>query len=210
MFFQLSSKLIFPNPALADEDGLLAIGGDLSVERLKLAYQNGIFPWYAKGEQILWYSPHQRFVLMPNEVRVSHSMKQLIKTNKYQVKWNTDFEGVMKNCSTISRKGQLGTWIHDDMIQAYVRLHQKNIAQSVEVRNGDELVGGLYGVIVNKVFCGESMFSKAPNTSKLALIALCQAGKFNLIDCQVHTPHLESMGARFISREEFMHAINTR
>ncbi len=209
MFFQLTSKLIFPNPALAEEDGLLAIGGDLSVERLILAYQNGIFPWYAEGEPILWYSPHQRFVLKPDEVRISHSMRQLIKSNRYQVKWNTDFEGVMKNCSTISRKGQHSTWIHPDMIQAYVRLHQKNIAQSVEAWQQDELVGGLYGVVVNKVFCGESMFSKVPNASKLALIALCQSGKFNLIDCQVHTPHLESMGAKFISRAEFMDFINS-
>lgn len=209
MFFQLTSKLIFPNPALAEEDGLLAIGGDLSVERLILAYQNGIFPWYAEGEPILWYSPHQRFVLKPDEVRISHSMRQLIKSNRYQVKWNTDFEGVMKNCSTISRKGQHSTWIHPDMILAYVRLHQKNIAQSVEVWQQDELVGGLYGVVVNKVFCGESMFSKVPNASKLTLIALCQSGKFNLIDCQVHTPHLESMGAKFISRAEFMDFINS-
>ena len=131
------------------------------------------------------------------------------RSNRYQVKWNTDFEGVMKNCSTIRRKGQHSTWIHPDMIQAYVRLHQKNIAQSVEAWQQDELVGGLYGVVVNKVFCGESMFSKVPNASKLALIALCQSGKFNLIDCQVHTPHLESMGAKFISRAEFMDFINS-
>jgi len=208
MFFQLTSKLIFPNPALADEDGLLAIGGDLSVERLTLAYSLGIFPWYSEDDPILWYSPHQRFVLKPDELRISHSMQQLIKSNRYQIKWNTDFEGVLNNCSVIKRKDQPGTWLHNEMIQAYEKLHKKNIAQSVEVWQEEELVGGLYGVVVNKVFCGESMFSKLPNTSKLALIALCQSGKFDLIDCQVHTRHLESMGAKFISRAEFMDMIN--
>ena len=204
MLFQLTPKLIFPNPALAEEDGLLAIGGDLSVERLTLAYSMGIFPWYSEGEPILWYSPHQRFVLKPDEIRISHSMQQLIRSGRYQVKWNADFEGVLKNCSAIKRAGQSGTWLHYNMIQAYIKLHQKNIAQSVEVWLQDELVGGLYGVVVNKVFCGESMFSKLPNTSKLALITLCQSGKYKLIDCQVHTKHLESMGAKFISRTEFM------
>jgi leucyl/phenylalanyl-tRNA--protein transferase len=209
MFFQLTSKLIFPNPELAEEDGLLAIGGDLSLERLVLAYRNGIFPWYSEDDPILWYSPHQRFVLKPDEIRISHTMQQLIKSNRYQIKWNTDFEGVLKNCSAIKRKDQPGTWLHPEMIQAYIRLHKKNIAQSVEVWQDENLVGGLYGVVVNKVFCGESMFSKLPNTSKLALIALCQSAKFNLIDCQVHTRHLESMGATYISRTEFIKILNT-
>jgi len=204
MFFQLSHHLIFPDPALAEEDGLLAFGGDLTEQRLLLAYRQGIFPWYAEGEPVLWYSPHQRFVLEPGQIRISHSMRQLINSGKYEVRWNTAFEEVIYNCSKIKRKGQGGTWIHRDMINAYIHLHQKNVAQSVEVWEGEKLEGGLYGVVVGKVFCGESMFSLAPNTSKLALIALSSPGKFDLIDCQVHTMHLESMGARFMTREEFM------
>jgi leucyl/phenylalanyl-tRNA--protein transferase len=210
MFFQLGTQLIFPNPSLAEEDGLLAIGGDLSVQRLMLAYQNGIFPWYAEGEPILWYSPHQRFVLNPNEVHISHSMRQLVNSNKYEVRWNTAFEEVMKHCSTTVRNGQGGSWIHHDMINAYTRLHEKNIAQSVEVWQGENLVGGLYGVEVGKVFCGESMFSLLPNTSKLALVALCKSGKYDLIDCQVYTAHLERMGANYISRQGFMAYLNRK
>ncbi len=208
MFFQLPDEIIFPEPALADEDGLLAVGGDLSEERLLLAYRNGIFPWYSEDEPILWYSPHERFVIVPGEVKVSHSMRQLINSAKYEIRWNTAFEDVITHCSSIRRKGQGGTWIHDDMINAYTRLHQKKIAQSVEVWQDGTLVGGLYGVVVGKMFCGESMFSKLPNTSKLALIALCRSGEFELIDCQVYTKHLEKMGAKIISREQFMETLN--
>lgn len=204
MVFQLIDEIIFPDPGLADEDGLLAVGGDLSEERLLAAYRLGIFPWYSEDEPILWFSPHERFVLVPEEVKVSHSMRQLIKSETYEVRWNTAFEQVIACCSLVPRKGQHSTWIHKDMIEAYKRLHEKGIAQSVEVWEGDKLVGGLYGVAVGKIFCGESMFSKEKNTSKLALISLCRSGKFELIDCQVHTPHLEKMGAKFISREEFM------
>lgn len=204
MFFQLPDEIIFPEPSLADNDGLLAIGGDLSEERLLLAYRDGIFPWYSEDEPILWYSPHERFVIVPVEVKVSQSMRQLINSAKYKIRWNTAFDEVINQCSGIKRKGQGGTWIHDDMKDAYTRLHNKRIVQSVEVWQGETLVGGLYGVVVGKVFCGESMFSKLPNTSKLALIALCRSGKFELIDCQVYTQHLEKMGAKFISREEFM------
>ena len=204
MLFQLSRQLVFPDPALSEDDGLLALGGDLSTERLLLAYHMGIFPWYAESEPILWYSPPQRFVLEPTQIHISHSMQQLIKSDKYEVRWNTAFEEVIQHCSKIKRKGQRETWIHQDMIKAYIRLHKKNIAQSVEVWDKENLVGGLYGVSIGKIFCGESMFSLLPNTSKLALIALCNSGKYELIDCQVYTPHLERMGAKLISRKEFM------
>ena len=150
MIFRLGPSLIFPDPALADEDGLLAVGGDLSEARLMLAYWQGIFPWYSEGEPILWYSPHQRFVLEPGEVVISHSMRQLIRSNKYEVRWNTDFEAVIRNCAATGRKGQSGTWIHDDMMDAYLLLHRKKIAQSIEVWLGETLVGGLYGVEVGK------------------------------------------------------------
>lgn len=200
----LNDEIIFPEPSLADEDGLLAIGGDLSDERLVLAYSKGIFPWYSEDEPILWYSPHERFVILPSEIKVSYSMRKLMNSSEYEIRWNTAFDEVIRQCSIIKREGQIGTWIHEDMIAAYTNLHKKKIAQSVEVWLGDSLVGGLYGVVVGKVFCGESMFSRMPNTSKLALIALCRSGKFDLIDCQVYTSHLESMGAKFIDRENFM------
>lgn len=204
MIFELIDDVVFPKPELAEEDGLLAIGGDLSEERLILAYRLGIFPWYSANEPILWYSPHERFVLYPDEIIVSHSMQQLINRGTYEVRWNTAFEKVICACAAIPRKGQTSTWITDDMIAAYTALNKKGIAQSIEVWCGNELVGGLYGVVTGKVFCGESMFSSLPNTSKLALIALCQSNKYNLIDCQVHTNHLQSMGARFISRADYM------
>lgn len=203
MLFHLSNKIIFPNPSLADEDGLLAIGGDLSEERLLAAYTLGIFPWYSKGEPILWYSPQQRFILKCDEIHISYSMQKLIRSNKYAIRWDTAFEEVIINCATIHRKGQRGTWIHKEMIAAYTNLHQKGHAQSVEIWQEDKLVGGIYGVVVGKVFCGESMFSKAPSASKLALIAICQSGKFSMIDCQMHSPHLETMGGKFISADEF-------
>lgn len=207
MIFELIDEVIFPKPELAEEDGLLAIGGDLSGERLILAYRLGIFPWYSANEPICWYSPHERFVLYPNEIKVSHSMQQLIKSGKYEVRWNTAFEKVIRACAAIPRKGQASTWITDDMVAAYVALHKKGIAQSVEVWHNNELAGGLYGVVTGTVFCGESMFSLQPNTSKLALTALCHSGLYSLIDCQVHTSHLQSMGARFISRQQYMQAL---
>jgi leucyl/phenylalanyl-tRNA--protein transferase len=200
----LIDEIIFPDPSLAEDDGLLAIGGDLSEARLVEAYHLGIFPWYSEEEPILWFSPHERFVMVPGELKISKSMQQVIRSGNYEVKWNTAFEEVIKACSEVPRKGQDSTWIHKDMMEAYITLHHSGWAHSVEIWQDNKLVGGLYGVAVNRVFCGESMFSKVPNTSKLALTALCQSGKFDLVDCQVHTPHLESMGARFISRDEFM------
>ncbi len=204
MIFRLDERLIFPDPALAEPDGLLAIEGDLSAERLVLAYQNGIFPWYSEDEPILWFSPHERFVLYPNELRISKSMKQVIRSDKFRVTFDRNFAAVITACADAKREGQDGTWITADMQQAYINLHELGVAHSVEVWLNDELVGGLYGVEVNRVFCGESMFSKVSNASKLALIALCQTNRYDLIDCQVHTEHLASLGAKMISREEYL------
>ena len=204
MIFRLDKRLIFPEPFMAEDDGLLAIGGDLSVERLLLAYQNGIFPWYNDDTPILWYSPHERFVLFPAELKKSKSMRQVLRSGQFRVTTDSSFAGVIEACSIAKREGQDGTWITDEMKNAYNRLHKEGYAHSVEVWRGEELVGGLYGVRIGSVFCGESMFSKVSNASKAALVNLCQSGKYELIDCQVHTEHLESMGARLISRKEYM------
>lgn len=204
MIFRLDERLIFPKPDLAEPDGLLAVGGDLSTERLLLAYQNGIFPWYSDDTPILWYSPHERFVLFPDELKVSKSMRQVLRSGKLRVTVDTCFTDVITACSTAPREGQDGTWIVPDMIAAYNRLHLEGYAHSVEVWQDDKLVGGLYGVHVGDVFCGESMFSRVSNASKTALIYLCNTGLYKLIDCQVHTGHLESLGARMISREQYM------
>ena len=204
MIFRLDERLLFPDPALAEEDGLLAVGGDLSVERLLLAYQNGIFPWYSDDTPILWYSPHERFVLFPDELQFSKSMRQVIRSGRFSVTRNQCFDRVIDACSTTTRQGQDGTWITADMREAYIELHRCGHAHSVEVWDNNQLAGGLYGVAVGKVFCGESMFSRVSNASKTALISLSQSGDFNLIDCQVHTEHLESMGARMISRNDYM------
>jgi len=207
MIFQLDERLVFPNRELAEPDGLLAVGGDLSADRLLLAYSHGIFPWYSDETPILWYSPHERFVLPPAELRISKSMRQVLRSGKFTVTVNQQFESVIDACSAVPREGQDGTWITDDMKQAYVNLHRLGHAHSYEVWQGKELVGGLYGVQTGRVFCGESMFSRASNASKIALIALCQSVLYNLIDCQVHTEHLESMGARFISRKDYLHIL---
>ena len=204
MIFRLDERLIFPKPDLAEPDGLLAVGGDLSTERLLLAYQNGIFPWYSDDTPILWYSPHERFVLYPDELKVSKSMRQVLRSGKLRVTIDTCFNDVITACSTAPREGQDGTWIVPDMIAAYNRLHAEGYAHSIEVWRENDLVGGLYGVQVGDVFCGESMFSRVSNASKTALIYLCNTGYYELIDCQVHTGHLESMGARMISREQYM------
>jgi leucyl/phenylalanyl-tRNA--protein transferase len=204
MIFRLDEHLIFPKPDLAEPDGLLAVGGDLSTERLLLAYQNGIFPWYSDDTPILWYSPHERFVLYPDELKISKSMRQVLRSGKLSVTVDTCFNDVITACSTAPREGQDGTWIVPDMIAAYDRLHLEGYAHSVEVWQDDKLVGGLYGVHVGDVFCGESMFSRVSNASKTALIYLCNTGLYKLIDCQVHTDHLESMGAGMISREQYM------
>ncbi|HVW13002.1 MAG TPA: leucyl/phenylalanyl-tRNA--protein transferase [Mucilaginibacter sp.] len=207
MIFRLDERLLFPDPALAEKDGLLAVGGDLSIERLLLAYENGIFPWYNEDTPILWYSPHERFVLFPYELKISKSMRQVLRSDKFRMTRDACFANVIRACSAVPRTGQDGTWITEDMIDAYIRLHRLGYAHSVEVWEDNNLAGGLYGVEVGHVFCGESMFSAVSNASKTALIGLCQSGKYELIDCQVYTEHLESMGARMISRKEYMHIL---
>lgn len=208
MIFRLSKKLGFPDPRLGEEDGLLAVGGDLSVDRLLLAYSNGIFPWYSfRDSDILWFCPMQRFVIFPNEIHVSHSMRNLLNKEKYRVTINQDFAGVIKNCGDL-RKDQEGAWLGDDMTKAYTELHHQGFAASVEVWDQDDkLVGGLYGVTLGRCFFGESMFSLVPSASKLALIGLADTMAENggvMIDCQLETPHLKSMGGRFISYDEYM------
>ena len=218
MVFQLPDELIFPNPYLGEPNGLLAIGGDYSTDRLLLAYSNGIFPWSAfRNNQKEWYCPMQRFVIFPNEIHISHSMRTLINKQKYDITINKDFEGVIQGCSKICDKQNVsrilhpGAWIGDEIIEAYTRLFREGWAASVDVWDKEELVGGLYGVLIGNCFMGESMFSRVPNASKLALIALAQWMEENggtLIDCQFETPHLKSMGGRFISYEEYMKYLN--
>lgn len=208
--FLLTDDLIFPSPHLAEEDGLLAIGGDLSVERLLLAYQNGIFPWYSEGEEIMWWSPDPRFVLFPSEIKISKSMKQPLKRNAFDFTINKAFEQVIDNCKSIERNGQPGTWITNEMKAAYMNLHKLGYAHSAEVWKEGKLVGGLYGVRLGKVFFGESMFSKQSNASKYAFIKYVEQLKMEgveLIDCQVYTNHLESLGARMIERKYFLKII---
>lgn len=204
MIFQLDPTIIgFPDPALAEDDGLLAIGGDLQSERLLEAYSIGIFPWYSEDTPILWYAPPERFVLFPKEIKISKSMSKIIQRKDFDVTFDQSFGEVISNCSAINRKDQDGTWIVEDMQYAYNTLHKEGFAHSIEVWQNGVLVGGLYGVLVGKVFCGESMFSKVSNASKVALIYLTTQFDIELIDCQIHSEHLESMGAKLISRECF-------
>lgn len=203
MIFQLDNRLIFPDPVLAEPDGLLAVGGDLSPERLLIAYANGIFPWYSNKEPILWYSPHERFVLYPQMLKISKSMRKILHSGKFEITFNKNFSGVITACADAFRPGQDGTWITDDMENAYLKLHHQGKAHSVEAWENGELVGGLYGVEVNQIFCGESMFSKVSNASKAAFITLCQQKQYKLIDCQMYTEHLASLGAVNISQQEF-------
>jgi len=202
----LTGKIEFPELSSASEDGLLAVGGDLSVERLILAYKSGIFPWFDSDDSlILWWSPNPRFVLFPDRLKVSKSMEQVLRNKDFVVTVNKDFESVIKACSKVKRSGQSGTWITEDMIKAYTKLHHQGYAKSVEVWQNDQLVGGLYGVdLRNGVFCGESMFAKVSNASKVAFISFIQNTNYKLIDCQVYTNHLESLGAEEIERDEFL------
>ena len=221
MVFQLDDSLTFPDPHYGEPDGLLAVGGDLSVDRLLLAYSNGIFPWYSfrDCEEIHWYCPMRRFVIFPNEIHISHSMRTLINRGQYLVSINNDFERVIRQCSEL-RINEIGAWLGEDMIRAYTELHHQNLAASVEVweedaasATGHRLVGGLYGVNLGGAFFGESMFSLVPNASKLALISLAQFLEKNggvLIDCQLETPHLRSMGGRFISYEDYMEILRNQ
>lgn len=203
----LSDKLWFPPVEEALPDGLLAFGGDLSIERLNLAYSRGIFPWFSEGDPIVWYSPDPRMVLFLDELKVSKSMKKVLKSHQYQISFNKDFRQVIEACKRTPRKGQQGTWITEDMKAAYIELHKKGLAKSVEVWKENDLVGGLYGIDLGQVFCGESMFSLASNTSKIALIYLRDElvkANYTLIDCQVYNDHLASLGAREIPRKEFL------
>jgi len=208
MIFELDPKhALFPHPSLAEEDGLLAIGGDLSTERLLNAYRQGIFPWYSKETPILWYAPHERFVLYPYKIKVSKSMRKSFARNDFTFTSDQAFEQVIAECSRVPRKDQDGTWIVPDMIRAYSELHQAGFAHSIEVWQKNVLVGGLYGVLIGKVFCGESMFSRISNASKAALIHLCQDYDLELIDCQIHSEHLESMGAESMIQADFFHLL---
>jgi leucyl/phenylalanyl-tRNA--protein transferase len=193
----------FPDPRTAEPDGLLAVGGDLEPERLLLAYSLGIFPWFNEDEFPMWFSPHRRFVLFPEKIKISRSMQQVMRSQKFSVTADKDFSAVVKNCAEAKRRGQGGTWITNGMMEAYEKLHVMGHAHSVEVWEEGELAGGLYGIKMGKVFCGESMFSKKSNASKLALIHLATKLNYKLIDCQVFTAHLQSMGANHITREEY-------
>ncbi|MGG7178510.1 leucyl/phenylalanyl-tRNA--protein transferase [Clostridium paraputrificum] len=203
--YGLDERIIFPDPELGEEDGLLAVGGDLSIERLILAYSNGIFPWYNPGEEILWWCPKERYIIRPENIHVSKSMKRLLNKGDFEIKYNENFHGVISNCKEL-RESAEGTWITDEIREAYINLHKRGFADSVEVYRDNELVGGIYGVRLGKCFFGESMFSKIPSGSKIALIYLCKKLEregFKFLDCQFHTEHLESMGGEYISWKEF-------
>lgn len=201
----LTEDIWFPNADEATADGLLAIGGDLSVERLLHAYKNGIFPWFEMDEPILWWSPNPRFVLFPEKLKVSKSMKQILRNGDYTVTISKAFKEVITECSKIKRNGQASTWITNGMVEAYINLHDLGYAKSVEVWRDKKLVAGLYGVdLGNNVFCGESMFTKESNASKAGFITFIQNTNYKLIDCQVYTKHLESLGAEEISRDLFL------
>ncbi|NGX82754.1 leucyl/phenylalanyl-tRNA--protein transferase [Aequorivita sp. KMM 9714] len=211
----LTEKLWFPNIEEATLDGLLAIGGDLSIERLLLAYNSGIFPWYEDGQPVLWWSPNPRMVLMPNKFKVSKSLRKTIRDKKFTITFNEDFKSVISYCASVPRKGQNGTWITKEMQQAYIALHNAGHAVSVEVWEGDKLVGGLYGIDLpnKKVFCGESMFSLVSDASKVAFYHLSEfvkAKDYKLIDCQIYNEHLESLGAEEIERDDFLKILKSK
>lgn len=205
--FQLPDEILFPPPDLADESGILAVGGDLTEERLLLAYSMGIFPWYSEGDPILWWSPDPRLVLFPGEMKVSRSLKQTMNKGTFTITMDTAFESVIRECALIHQRSAGDTWITDKMIEAYIHLHHSGFAHSVESWSDDTLVGGLYGVSLGSAFFGESMYAKKSNASKVAFVRLIQQlGKwqFTLIDCQVATKHLKTFGAHDIPRAEFM------
>lgn len=204
----LNEDLWFPSIEEASEDGILAIGGDLSVARLLLAYRSGIFPWFENDEPILWWSPDPRFVLFPKKLKVSKSMRQVLRQKSYTVTINKDFNSVITACAQAKRNGQQGTWITESMIKAFTALNEMGYAKSIEVWNGDNLVGGLYGIdLGNGIFTGESMFAKESNASKVGFITFIQNTDYKLIDCQVYTNHLASLGAEEMPREAFLNYI---
>ena len=203
----IGKKLWFPNPEEADDEGLVAVGGNLSIERLLLAYRSGIFPWFIHDDLVYWFSPNPRCILIPNEIKISKSMRQVLNQKQFEITFNNAFEAVMRGCATAKRPHQESTWITEDFIEAYVALHENGYAHSLEVWQQGELVGGLYGVTLGKVFFGESMFSLVPNASKAALISLAEklnAEGFHFIECQLYTPHLGSMGAKAVSRIDYL------
>ncbi|MDA9056656.1 leucyl/phenylalanyl-tRNA--protein transferase [Flavobacteriaceae bacterium] len=201
----LNETIEFPPLAEANSEGLLAVGGDLSPERVLYAYQNGIFPWYESDQPILWWAPDPRFVLYPHKLKVSKSTKQILKNQSFEITINRNFKDVIQACAKVKREAQSGTWITDEMMETYCELHQRGIAKSVEVWQNRKLVGGLYGIELNDtIFCGESMFSYVSNASKIGFTTFVQNSKYKLIDCQLHTNHLESLGAESISRSKFM------
>jgi len=211
MYF-VSEKVAFPPVEEASYEGVLAIGGDLSVERLILAYNNGIFPWYNADEPILWWAPSERMVVYPETDKVSKSMRNILNRNNFTITHNQNFKEVITHCQQVERKDQDGTWISTEIIEAYTKLHELGIAKSIEVWQDNQLVGGLYGIDLGHIFCGESMFSSVPNASKVAFVTLVKKLKENnykLLDCQVHNDHLESLGAFEISRESFMRILKS-
>jgi leucyl/phenylalanyl-tRNA---protein transferase len=210
--FRLTEEVVFPPPRLASEGGLLAVGGDLAPERLVLAYESGIFPWYSEGEPILWWSPDPRFVIFPDRLKISRSMRSLLRKNHFTVTFDTCFREVVNACRETRKGREEGTWITAAMTAAYIRLHELGLAHSVEAWRDGTLAGGLYGVSLGKCFFGESMFTKLPNASKAALITLVKtmaSYDFRVIDCQVYTDHLHSLGAEMISREHFLRLLKT-
>jgi leucyl/phenylalanyl-tRNA--protein transferase len=211
--FFLSDALVFPPVDTANDEGLLAVGGDLSPERLLLAYQNGIFPWFNTDSLILWWSPDPRMILYPNQIKISKSMRKVLRSDKFKLTKNKCFSEVLEYCSTVKREGQEGTWITEEMKKAYIELHEKGFAMSYEVWEQNNLVGGLYGIDLGHVFCGESMFSLTSNASKFAFIGLAgelEQKKYKIIDCQLYTDHLATLGAQEISRTEFIKLLNRK
>lgn len=205
----LSNDKEFPDVSLANSDGLLAIGGDLSAKRLITAYQKGIFPWFDREQPILWWSPDPRFVLFPDKLVITKTMNKFMHNHPFEITFNKAFAEVIQECALVKRKGQSGTWITSNMIKAYCELNTLGFAKSVEVWLNGALVGGLYGIdLGNQVFCGESMFSKVNNASKVGFITFIQNSDYKLIDCQVYTKHLKSLGAENISRNEFVEYLN--
>ncbi len=203
----LKTDIKFPDVEKANSDGVLAIGGDLSPERLLVAYQNGIFPWFEANDPIIWWAPNPRMVLFLDELKISKSMRNVLNKNNFRVTYNQNFREVISNCQQINRNGQIGTWITNEMLEAYCNLHTLGHAKSIEVWENDTLVGGLYGVDLGRIFCGESMFSKVSNASKIAFVYLVNnliTKDYILLDCQVYNSHLESLGAREIERKDFM------
>lgn len=207
------NEISFPDPELYDgHEGVIAFGGDLSVDRIWFAYQLGIFPWYNPGEEILWWSPDPRFVLFPDELKVSKSMRKILNRDVFTFTENKDFRNVIKNCQEINRSGQSGTWLSNELMESFIKLHEYGLAKSIEVWKDDELVGGFYGLQIGNVFCGESMFAKVSNASKAGFIHFVETYKdqLDLVDCQSHTEHLESLGARMIPKKQFLHHLHKK